>query len=81
MKGNPRETLKDALNIAENIINSEIYTEGKSKGISLLEAAQKFNSQDFENSDLKKILGNLVKYPEGTQVLLQELDLLLEDLK
>lgn len=76
-----RENLKDAGVIVDNILTQPLDIPGATRNISLLEAAKNFDPENTENSDLRKILLNLIKYPEETQTMLRELELLLNDLK
>jgi len=80
-QGTLQENLKDALQIIETIITQPLHVEGHNGGISLATAAKNFASQSPGESDLKKILINFITYPESTQMLLQELELIQRDLK
>lgn len=53
----------------------------KKKPLTLAHAAEDFEKQEIEDCDLKKLLKNLLKYSDGTKILLQELDLVIDDLK
>lgn len=53
----------------------------KKKSLTFQQAAADFESQPSDNTDLEKILKNLLKYSDGTKILLQELDLVIDDLK
>jgi hypothetical protein len=80
-QGTLQENLKDALQIVETIITQPLHIGSRDDGISLATAAKNFSNQQPENSDLKKILVNFVTYPESTQMLLQELELISRDLR
>lgn len=74
------EGIQDAYQMVKNIITQPLYLDGKKKMISLLEASKTFASQDPQSSDLKEILINFIRYPESTEMLLQELSLMLKEL-
>lgn len=76
-----KENLKDSSDIIQNILNQPLAIPGAEENVSLYKAAQKFNSHDPKASDLRRILLTLIQYPEHTQILLQELELILQDLK
>lgn len=76
-----REHLKDAAEILSNILTQPLCVPGSTTDISLQEALQSFNPAHPSPSDLEKILTEFVKYPEPTQTLIQELELLAQDLK
>ncbi len=76
-----KENLKDAGEIIQNILNQSLAITGASDNISLQHAAKKFDPNQAKNSDLRKILLTLMQYPEHTEILLRELDLILQDLK
>ena len=76
-----RENLKDAGQIIQCILSQSLSIEGAStKDVSLLSAAQAFNPKDPASSDLKKVLETLQHYPEATEVMIQELKILCEEL-
>lgn len=76
-----RENLKDAGLILNNILNQPLDVEHAHKNITLLAAAHEFKGQDPHHSDLSKILRNFAKYPESTKILIQELELLVHDIR
>lgn len=71
-----RENYQDASQIIQNIITQPLSIPGASENISLLAAAQ-----DTDHHNLKKILEAFHTYPELTQLLTTELDLLARDLE
>lgn len=76
-----RESLKDAGQIIQCIISQPLSVVGaSSKEISMLAAAKSFNPNDPASSDLKKILETLQQYPEATEVMIQELKILCDEL-
>ncbi len=76
MKKNVRATAE----ILSNILNHSFEIPGAATPISLLTATLNYPTGDAVNSDLSKILQTFVKYPESTQTLIQELELLAKDL-
>ncbi len=52
----------------------------QAKSTSLLEAAQKFADESYEQSTMRKVIINFVYHKEATRVLLRELELLSKDL-
>ncbi|MBY0530127.1 MAG: hypothetical protein K2P51_08080 [Rhabdochlamydiaceae bacterium] len=75
-----RENLKDAATILSNILSQSLEISGATANVSLLEALKNFDPQKPLESDLQKILREFVRYPEPTQALIQELELLAQDL-
>ncbi len=75
-----RENLKDAGEIVQTILTQPLSVPGAKGELSLLEAAKSFDSQDPLTSDLRKILLNFQQFPEATERMLVELELLLKDL-
>jgi hypothetical protein len=71
-----RENYQDASQIIQNIITQPLAIPGASESISLLAAAQ-----DTDSNNLRKILEAFHTYPELTQLLTTELDLLARDLE
>ena len=71
-----KENLEDASSIIQNILTQPLDIPGAKENISILAAAQ-----NPDKSDLIKILEAFQKYPELTQALLTELDLLQQDLR
>ncbi len=75
-----KENLKDAAEILSNILSQPLSIPGASSEISLQKALESYDPADPAPSDLLKILTEFVKYPEPTQTLIQELELLAQDL-
>lgn len=71
-----RENIEDAAQILQNILTQPLDIPGATPNVSLLNAAQ-----NPDKSDLKKILQAFRSYPDLTQSLLTELELLYQDLK
>jgi len=76
-----RENLQDSAEILFNILNQPLDVPGATMNVSLLAAALNFDSAQPENTDLSRIMQEFVKYPESTQALIQELELLYRDLE
>ncbi len=76
-----QENLKDAAQILATILHHPLDIEGASEAqVSLLGAVLRYNPKAAETSDLSKILQSFTKYPEPTETLIQELELLSKDL-
>ena len=75
-----RENLKDAADILTNIFNQPLEIPGATPSLSLQGALVSYDPSHPAPSDLLKILTEFVKYPEPTQTLIQELELLAQDL-
>ena len=71
-----RENIEDAIQILQNILTQPLDIPGATPQISLFSAAQ-----NPDKTDLKKILQAFRSYPELTQSLVTELELLYKDLK
>jgi hypothetical protein len=76
-----RENLKDSGEIIENILTQPLSVPGAAKEVSLLEAAQNYDPQSPLTSDLHKIMLSFLQFPEPTEMMIRELELLQEDLK
>lgn len=76
-----RENLQDSAEILFNILNQPLDVPGATMNVSLLGAALNFDSAQPENTDLSRIMQEFIKYPESTQALIQELELLYRDLE
>lgn len=76
-----RENLKDSADILSNILNQPLEIPGIAENITLLQAVEKFASQQPELSDLSKMLRTFASNPEPTRALIQELELIAHDLK
>jgi len=75
-----RENLQDAAVIIQNILDQPLEVKGKKDGVSLYTAALNYDSQNPSESDLFLILKSFIDYPDPTQTLLRELELLSNDL-
>ena len=75
-----RENVKDAGEIIQNILNQPLSIAGARTDISLLEAANLFSREHAGDSDLKKILLSFLQFPEPTETMLRELEILQEEL-
>lgn len=76
-----KENLKDSGEIIQNILHQPLSIPGAKENITLLEAARTFDSNHYMDADLRKILFTLIQYPEHTEIMIRELELILEDLK
>lgn len=76
-----RENLQDAGEIIQNILTQPLAIPGAKADISLLDAAQQYDPHHPLTSDLRKILLSFLQFPEPTQMMLQELALLQDDLQ
>lgn len=76
-----KETLQDTAEILLNIFDQPLDVPGATVNVSLLGAALNFHASEPSNSDLSKLMQEFLKYPASTQMLIQELELLCEDLK
>jgi hypothetical protein len=75
-----RENLQDAGEIIQNILTQPLSIPGAKPGLTLLQAAADFDPRNPIQSDLRKIILSFLQFPEQTETLLRELDLLKEDL-
>ncbi len=75
------EDLKDAGEIIENILTQPLSLPGAKKDISLLDAARSFDTAEAMSSDLRKILLSFLQFPEPTDTMLRELEILQEELE
>ncbi len=76
-----KENLKDAGEIIQNILNQPLAISGAKDNLSLVSAAKSFDADHVANSDLRKILRTFLQYPEHTEILIRELELILQDIK
>jgi hypothetical protein len=74
------ENLKDTGEIIQNILTQPLSIPGEKLPLSLLQAAKDFDSNHPIESDLRKILLSFLQFPEQTETLLRELDILKQDL-
>lgn len=75
-----KENLKDAGEIIQNIVTQPLSIPGLPDNTTLLAAAENYRNVDAANSDLSKILQTFLDYPEPTQVLIRELELIYQDI-
>ncbi|MBI2742977.1 MAG: hypothetical protein HYX48_03580 [Chlamydiales bacterium] len=75
-----RENLQDAGQIIQNMLGQPLSVPGLPEGVSLLSAAEEYEPIEGEASALSQVMLSFLKHPEPTEVLLQELDLLYNDL-
>lgn len=75
-----KKTVRATAEILSNILSLSLEIPGAATPVSLLTATLNYPTADAVNSDLSKILQTFVKYPESTQALIQELELLSRDL-
>lgn len=74
------ENLRDAGDIIQHILHQPLSIPGAKKNISLFEAAKNFKENAPLVSDLRKILFSFLQFPEPTETMLRELEILEEDL-
>lgn len=75
-----KENLKDTGEIVENIITQPLSVPGAKSEISLLEAAKAFHPSEAMSSDLRKILLGFLQFPEPTEMMIRELEILAAEL-
>lgn len=75
------ENVQDAGDIIQNILTQPLIIPGEKKDYSLLEAAQTYTTKSALTSHLRKILISFVQFPEPTEILLRELELLKDGLE
>ncbi len=75
-----QENLKDAAEIVENILTQPLEIPGAKQNVSLYDAARNYDPHNAAASDLRKIILSFLQYPEPTETLLRELDMLVDDL-
>ena len=76
-----RENVKDAGEIIQNILTQPLSIPGAKEDSNLIEAAKQFDSQQAMTSDLRKIILSFLQFPEPTETMLRELEILQEDLR
>lgn len=74
------ENVQDAGEIIQNILAQPLTIPGEKKDYSLLEAAQAFTTKSALTSQLRKILISFMQFPEPTEILLRELELMKDEL-
>lgn len=75
-----KDNLKDSAEILHNILHQPLKISGIEEEVSLIQAIEKFASQQPDNSDLSKMLRSFASNPEPTQTLIRELELIARDL-
>jgi hypothetical protein len=75
-----KENLKDAGEIIHTILHQPFTATGNANPLSLIETAKEFKKHPTSYSELSRVLLSFVEYPESTQSLLVELDLICADL-
>lgn len=76
-----RENLKDTGEILQNILTQPLAVPGAKQNISLIEAAQNLQPGQETTSDLRKILMSFLQFPEQTETMLRELEILLDEIR
>ncbi len=75
-----KENLKDAGQILQNILNQPLSIPGMTETVTLLSAAQDYQPNQGEDSVLSKAMLSILLYPEPSQILLRELDILYSEI-
>lgn len=75
-----REDLKDAGEIIQNVLTQPLSIPEIRSDLSLLQAAKNYDPRNPLGSDLRKILLSFLQFPEQTDTLLRELQILSEEL-
>lgn len=75
-----RENLRDAGQIIQNILTQPVMVPEISDETTLLAAAQNYHEGEGTNSPLSKVMLSFLRYPEPTQILIQELEILHKEL-
>lgn len=75
------EDLQDAGEIIQNILTQPLALPGEKKDINLFEAAQNYKKETALTSHLRKIFISFMQFPEPTQIMLRELEIILDDLE
>lgn len=75
-----RENVRDAGQIIQNIMTQPISVPELSDEMTLLSAAKNYQEGEGANSALSKVLLSFLQYPEPTQILIQELEILHKEL-
>ncbi len=75
-----KENLKDAGEIIQNILTQPLSIPDMEETVTLLSAAQSYQINEGENSALSKAMLSLLLYPEPTQIMLRELDILYKEI-
>lgn len=75
-----QENLKDAAVIVHNILNQPLAIPDVSRDITLLGAALSFDENGVPDSDLSLVMQTLGTYPDPTETLIRELEILSDEL-
>ena len=75
-----QESFNDAAIIVQNILNQPLSIPRGKEDITLLSAAISFNEDGVADSQLSQIMQTFIIYPDPTDILIQELELLSDDL-
>jgi len=75
-----RENLRDAGQIIQNILTQPVVVPEISDETTLFSAAQNYREGEGADSTLSKVMLSFLRYPEPTQVLIQELEILHKEL-
>jgi hypothetical protein len=75
-----RETLKDSAQIIQTILTQPLSIPGAAEGVSLLSSAENFDPNNPADSDFKRVIATFLAYPEATERMIQELELIRHDL-
>jgi hypothetical protein len=75
-----QEDLDDAATIVENILSQPLSVPGAKGEVSLILAANQFQTSEAMTSDLRKILLSFLQFPEQTDTLINELDIISDEL-
>ena len=75
-----QENLEDAAQIIVNILTQPLSITGIEEEESLVQACMRYNGQEHDSSDLRKMIESFHQYPESTETMLRELEILEEEL-
>lgn len=75
-----QENLEDAGEIIDNILTQPLMIPGAKSDISLLEAAEQFDAEQYKSSQLRQILLSFLQFPDSTSMMLREMEILQEEL-
>lgn len=76
-----RENLKDAAIIIHNILNQPLSIPSTKDDITLLNAAISFDDTGTPAQHLQQIMQTFIEYPDLTDTLIRELDILSDELR
>lgn len=76
------ENLKDAAIIIHNILNQPLTLPDSSQDITLLSAAVSFDETGIPaSSQLSQVMQAFIEYPDSTEILIRELEILSDELR